>query len=504
MTGAKRIAVILLCAGFSAFLNYALRRGPGNTIHTVDLAEIYYGDRCALQHKDPYDPATVLHQFLAEGGRFPKDMPGKPISDARVAQIVLSNSVNLPTSFFLFLPFALLPWSLTSSLWVWFSVALIAISAWLVWDLGSRAAPAIWACLAGFLLANSQQLIASGNIAGAAVGLCIIAAWCFLKQRYTLAGVILLAISLLLKPHDAGFIWLYFLLAGGTLRRRALQTLAVTAVLGLSTAVWIARISPHWLPELHRNISYEVARGGIDDPGPAGAHQNTPAPVIDLQAAISVFHDDAGFYNRASYLLIGVLMLIWIVAVLRNRGLKGRHFSRAAIAPQKDAALPVAEKLALQKGTGFSPCTNAARPTGALAPEVGSSEPSQLHRALFALAPVAALTMLPVYHRPYDAKLLLLTLPACAMLWAAKAPRRWLALALTAAAIVVTSDIPLAIDVAIGQSLSLSANTLAGKGATVLLLRPAPVILLALGCFYLWVFLRYQPPASTLPRQDEA
>ena len=443
MTGSKRIAVILLCAGFSTVLNLALRRSPGGTIHTVDFAEIYYGDRCALQHKDPYDPPTVLAEFLAQGGRFPKPMPGKPISDSRVAQIVLSNSVNLPTSFFVVLPLALLPWSATSFLWVWFSVLLLALSAWLVWDLGAGTAPAIWAWLAGFMLANLHELISTGNVAGAAVGLCIIATWCFLKQRYALAGVVLLAVSLLLKPHDAGFIWLYFLLAGGALRKRALQTLAVTAVLGLCAAVWIARISPHWYPELHRNISFEVARGGIDDPGPTGAHQNTPAPVIDLQAAISVFKDDAAFYNPVSYFAIGALILVWILAVLRKRP----------------------------------------SPRG----------------AVFALAPVAALTLLPVYHRPYDAKLLLLTLPACAMLWVTKAPRRWIALALTTAAIIITSDIPLAIDVAIGQSLSLSTSTLAGKIATVLLLRPAPIILLALGCFYLWVYMRYDPLTAVPP-----
>ncbi|HEV2132822.1 MAG TPA: glycosyltransferase family 87 protein [Terracidiphilus sp.] len=440
--------MILLCVSFSALLNWALRRGPGNTIHTVDFAEIYYGDRCALQHQDPYDPGTVLREFLAQGGKFPPDVPGKPISDSKVAQIVLSNSVNLPTSFFLVLPLALLPWSITAYLWVWLSVLLLAVAAWLVWDLGAGASPAIWAWLAGFLLSNSQQLIATGNVAGAAVGLCIIAVWCFLKNRFVLAGVVLLAFSLLLKPHDAGFIWLYFLLAGGALRKRALQTLAVTAVLGLCTFAWISRISPHWYPELHRNIAFEVARGGIDDPGPTGAHQNTPAPVIDLQAAISVFKDDAGSYNIVSYLVIGVLILAWIVVVLRKRP----------------------------------------SPQG----------------ALFALAPVAALTLLPVYHRPYDAKLLLLTLPACALLWAAKAPRRWIALALTAAAIFITSDIPLAMDVALGQSLSLSTNTFAGKLATVLLLRPAPLILLAVGCFYLWVYVRYEPPADLPPLADSS
>lgn len=446
MTGTKRITLILLCVGFSFFLFLAFPHGPGHKLHTVDFAEIYFGDRGALQHKDPYDPASVLNEFYSEGGQFPPDVAGKPPSDAKVAKIVLSTAVNLPTSFFLFLPLALLPWSLASYLWVVLSAVLLAIAAALTWDLGTSTAPALWAWLAGFMLANCQQIFATGNIAGISVGLCVIAVWCFLKQRFAVAGVALLAVSLLIKPHDAGFIWLYFLLAGGALRKRALQTLAVTAVLGLCTAVWIARISPHWSAELHRNLSSEVARGGIDDPGPAGERQKTTAPVIDLQAALSLLNDEAGFYNPASYAIAGVLILLWIVVVLRKRR---------------------------------SP-----------------------HDALFALAPIAALTMLPVYHRPYDAKLLLLTLPACALLWAAKAPRRRIALALTVAAIVVTSDIPLAIDVALGQSLSLSSTTLAGKIATVLLLRPAPLVLLALGCFYLWIYMRYEPLAGDPPLES--
>jgi hypothetical protein len=440
MTGTKRLMLIVLCVGFSYFLFLVFPHGPGHKLHTVDLAEIYFGDRCALQHKDPYDPATVLNEFFSEGGQFPAEVAGKPPSDSRVAKIVLSNAVNLPTSFFLFLPFALLPWSVASYLWVGISGLLLAIAAWLTWDLGACKAPAVWAWLAGFMLANCQQIFATGNIAAVAVGLCIIAAWCFLRQRFAGAAIVLLAFSLLLKPHDAGFVWLYFLLAGGTLRKRALQTLAVTAVLGLCTAAWIARISPHWSAELHRNISSEVARGGIDDPGPSGERQNTTAPVIDLQDVISLFKDDAGLYNMASYAIFGVLILLWAVVVLRKRG-----------AP---------------------------------------------HDAPFALAAVAALTMLPVYHRPYDAKLLLLALPACAMLWAAKARKRTFALALTSVTVILTSDIPLAIQVAIGKALTLSADTLGGKLATMLILRPAPLVLLALGCFYLWIYIRYEPTPS--------
>jgi hypothetical protein len=447
MTGKKRIALILLCVGFSAVLFFAYSDDSGRTLRTVDFAEIYYGGRAALQHNDPYDPAAVLRQFLADGGKLPPALPGNPASHSEVARTVISNSVNLPTAFFLFLPLSLLPWSVASYLWVGLSGLLLAIAAWFTWDIGANSTPAIWAWFAGLMLIKCQQIFTSGNIAGFAVALCIIAAWCFLKERYALAGVVLLAISLVIKPHDAGFIWLYFLLAGGTLRKRALQTLAVSALIGLCTVAWISRVSPHWLPELHRNLNVEIVRGGIDDPGPTGPCQNTPAPIIDLQAAISVFKDDPAVYNRLSYLLVGALVLAWSVAVLRKR------------------------------------CS--------------------LAGAAFALACVSALTLLPVYHRPYDAMILLLTLPACAMLWAAGEGRRWIALGLTLAAILVTTGLPLAVGTSLGLNPSLPAHTLAGEMAAVLILRPAPLVLLALGCFYLWVYLRYQPPAADLPRHQD-
>ncbi len=121
-----------------------------------------------------------------------------------------------------------------------------------------------------------------------------------------------------------------------------------------------------------------------------------------------------------------------------------------------------------------------------------------------ALATIAVLTLLPVYHWTHDAKLLLLTLPACALLWAGRGAAGWVAVILTGAAIFVTSDLPLAVLSLIDKSLSVSASTLGGKLAIILFLRPAPLILLALGCFYLWAFLRYSPPFGSDVQDDAA
>ena len=435
--------LLLLCVGISSLWSYNFVRDAQGETKMIDFGAIYYGARCGIQHIDPYDTSAPLREFTAEGGRFPTDPIG-----AKVGPIVIRTGVNLPTSLFLLAPFALLPWGFSQTVWMVLTAALLALAASLIWDLGANAAPVILVCLAGLMLANCEELLVSGNLAGIAVSLCVVAVWCFLTERHSLAGVLLLAISLVLKPHDSGFVWLYFLLAGGALRKRALQTLAVVGILGLLAAIWIAPSSPHWIQELHRNLSLISARGGLNDPGPSGLSNGIVAQIISMQAVIGVLRNDPRFYNLASYLIVGSLILVWSFVVLRKR--------------------------------------------------------ASQERTRLALAAIAVLSLLPVYHRPYDAKLLLLALPACAMLWKEGGPRRWIALALTSAGILVTSDIPITLLLICTKNLSISASTLAGKMMTVLLLRPAPLILLALGCFYLWVYAHYNPPTVVLSLKNDA
>src|SRR5215472_11652296 len=108
-------------------------------------------------------------------------------------------------------------------------------------------------------------------------------------------------------------------------------------------------------------------------------------------------------------------------------------------------------------------------------------------RAWMALAAIAALSLLPVYHRPYDAKLLMLALPACAKLWSEGGPRRWLSFGLTMTGILFTSDLCQALIV----RLSVGPSTAADPDQKVMLLSLVPpVALLAMGCFYLWMFIQ--------------
>jgi riboflavin transporter FmnP len=394
-----------------------------------DFKAIYYAARCVIHHSDPYKDGEILKEYRADGGEFPAD----PNIAQSVRRAVLT-CINLPTSLFLVAPFALLPWGPAHALWMIGMAACLLLAAYLMWNLSAGFEPVIAGALIGFVLANSEVLTIIGNAAGIVIGLCLVAVWCFVKRRFEMVGVLCLALSLTFKPHDAGFVWLYFLLVGGVFRKRALQALAVTAVLCLPAVLWVGHVSPHWMVELHNNLAATSARGDLNDPGPTSMGAHTLGMVVSLQTVTSLWRDEPGFYNVAAYLIAGPLILIWIAVTLRRR---------------------------------FT-----------------------MERGWLALAAIAALSLLPVYHRIYDAKLLLLTVPACAMLWAEGGVTGKLALAVNAAAFVLTGDLPWVIfSVALGY-LRPMMPWFSDTMLTAVVVFPAPMALLAMSIFYLWVYAR--------------
>lgn len=92
--------------------------------------------------------------------------------------------------------------------------------------------------------------------------------------------------------------------------------------------------------------------------------------------------------------------------------------------------------------------------------------------------------------------LLLLALAACAILWKEGGVKAWLALGLTAAGILLTTTTPLVLLNENSRVLAAFAAKLSGGLPMILFLRPTPVALLAMGCFYLWVYVRYKPPVD--------
>jgi hypothetical protein len=427
-TSVKRILLLALSVGLAFLGAAAIHSGPNRALIACDFAEVYYSTRSALQHVDPYDPKAVLHEFKQDKGRIGAPDP-KQEAIFRTLVTVLDYP---PPTLLVVAPIALLPWHITLRFWVVLVASSMLVAALLIWE-ASGGASMLAGCMTCYMLFSCLIFLVFGNPAGLAVPFAVIAAWCFLEERYVPAGVVLFALSLAIKPQIGAFVWLYFLLAGERRRKWAMQTLAVAAVLSICAVVWITSLSPYWMHEFWRNFGTFSTVGGGADPGPSGNTFSSFDQIISLQSAVSVFRNNPHFYNPVTYLIAGGLILAWMLAVLRKR--------------------------------------------------------STREGALLALAAISILTLLPIYHRNHDAKLLLLTIPACGVLWAGSGAKRWFALGLTAAAIIVTSDVPMLFWPTLVGKLSLS-----GKLA-LFAVHPAPLVLLAAGSFYLWVFIRYEPAA---------
>jgi hypothetical protein len=437
MTKAQLDGLYLLLLGSVIFVLLGMIVESSAVVTTVDYKVVYYSARCLIRHIDPYQENEVLRVYQAESA-------DRPLESEKVRQIV-SRYMYLPTAFAVTVPFALLPWGPAHILWLTLTIGSVIVASFLIWNVGADFAPIVSGILIGFFLANSEVLVVLCNPAGIAVSLCVVAAWCFIRERFVPAGILCLAVSLAVKPQDAGLVWLYFLLAGGVYRKRALQTLLATLVLGLPGILWVWTVAPNWLQEWRSNILAFSVHGGINDPGPASSGGHGLGMLVNLQAVLSVFRDDPHFYNPVSYLICVPLLLLWLIVTLRSR-------------------------------------------------------PSPA-KAWIGLAAIAALSMLPVYHHLYDSKILLLTVPACAMLWAEGGLIGRLALLVTAAGFVLNGDVTWAIVLGLIGRLHMPPSGLSEQLLIAVQVFPAPLILLVIGVFYLWVYARRSSEAVAVQLQ---
>jgi len=436
LTKARLDGLYLMLLGSAVFLSLGALLASTSSINMVDFRVLYYPARCLTHHCDPYNENELL-RFSTPG------QGGQPQDVAHARQIM--RYIYLPTAFSVTVPFAMLPWGIAHFLWMALIAGSLIFSSFLIWSLGADYAPIISGILVGFLLANSEMLVITGNTAGIAISLALVAVWCFFRNRFVAAGIFCLAISLIVKPHDTGLVWLYFLLAGGVQRKRAWQTLLLTVALGLPAVLWVWHVAPNWMQELHANIVEYSAPGNLNDPGIASSGAHGLGMLVSLQAIFGILWDDPRFYDPASYLVCAPLLLLWIFASLRPR------FTRA--------------------------------------------------NACLALAAIAPLTLLPVYHRQQDTKLLLLTIPACAMLCADGGLFGKLAILINAAGFFLTAELPCAFLLALISHLPPPSSWWSRAIEIGVQVVPIPLILLATSIFYLWVYLRrgssHAPPAMT-------
>jgi len=421
---ARTDGFLLLCLGALTFVALGFLMLVARKDSGLDFRIAYSTARCLVEHRDPYNQDELLRVYQENGGTLPQGGMETLRSEGLY--------IYLPTIFIATLPLLIFPMAVSYIVWTLGAALSFLIAAVMMWDVGKEHAPLLTGALLCCYLANSGSLISTGNAASIALSLGIIGAWCILRERWVVAGVVCMALSLAIKPHDAVFLWLALFFCGGVFRRRALQSLAVMAGLSLPFVLWIWRIAPQWIQEMRAHVAVLSAHGAVSDPGPTTVLNRGTLALTNLQAVFSLAWDEPRFYNAASYAICVCMAVVAIAVTVRRR-----------------------------------PTENA---------------------RWMAMAFAAALTLLPVYHRQYDSKLLILTIPACALLWSRKGRTGKVAVLVTALGLLLTSDLPWAFYLAATSKMQFSG--IAGRLHFLSLAVPVPCVVTLVALFYLYTYVK--------------
>jgi Glycosyltransferase family 87 len=332
-----------------------------------------------------------------------------------------------PSTFLVLSPLALFRFPLARWLWFLLNGCLFVTSTALVLSLCLPSHRWLATTLGSLFLLGSSILLVLGQPALFAISLVVIGSYLFLRGRFLPLGTILFMLSLAVKPQIGGMIVLYLLV------QRIHWRYAVTAIAGacllLLGAASILRMHPRsadWTSTLRANLTATLNTGGSADPRPAN-----PQAIGDtnLQALTSVLFADARRFNTLAYAAFLLLFAAWAAAVQWH---------------------------------------NAS---------------SEMH--LLALGALSILSLTPVYHRFYDTRLLLITVPAVLIVFE---KRRFLGAAIAVLTVLAVFSVQYRVQIFLLQHGQWQ-NVLHHKFLFILLLRQQNLELLILFSLYLFAIL---------------
>lgn len=355
------LQVLLIALSACWLLWHGAEKAPR---YSVDFLPVYTGARCMLHACNPYDTAQLDAQYFESGG----------LAEYR-PEWYTTPPVYPPSIFVVVAPLAMLKLGVAERLWAGLNGLLLIACVVFLWSMTPPASRWLATVLAScFLFSNeSIHLMASGQPAGFAIPLLIIAALLFLCDRYIPLATVLLTLSLAVKPQIGGMIVLYLIFR--KIHWRAVILAAAASLAILLVGGWILKSHPasaQWPSDLRAQMADSLEPGNTNDPRPP---TRSAVTFANLQVVAAVFTSNPKVYGAVSYAVFLALMIVWTGAVARNDSSLASHW--------------------------------------------------------LALAALAALSMLPIYHRDYDARLLILALPAISIIYLQRRWLGWLLIAMT-------------------------------------------------------------------------
>jgi hypothetical protein len=328
-----------------------------------------------------------------------------------------------PSTFLVLSPLALLRFPVARLLWFLLNGFLLVTAARLIQDMSPPQHRWLTTLLVCYFVITGEIVLVLGQPAVFSISLVIIGSYLFLRGRFLPAGAFLFLLSLAVKPQIGGLIVLYLLLSRVQWRYAAMAMAGAGALL-LSASLILGHQprSVAWASTLRANLSATLSPGGSADPRP----ENQQAiGDLNLQSLTSIVFPEAHTFNAVAYSVFLALL--------------------------------------------------------ALGTLVGLRASSSGETSLISLAALSVLTLMPVYHRFYDTRLLLLSIPAIAIIFQ---KRRVLGALIALLTLLATISVQYRIQIFLLQQAKWQ-TVLRNKFLFIVLLRQQNLEMLILFCLYL-------------------
>ena len=337
-----------------------------------------------------------------------------------------------PSTLLVLSPLALLRFPAARLLWFLLNSCLFVSATALIVSSSPLTHRWVATILAAVFLLSSSILLVLGQPAIFAISLAVIGSCLLLRGRDRGWATAAFMLSLAVKPQIGAFLVLYFLSRRIQWRSAAIASAGALALL-ISSGLLLTLHpqSASWTTTLRSNLTTTLGPDGSADPRPGN-----PQAIGDtnLQALTSVFFADARKFNLTAYAIFGLLFVLWATA-----------------------ALPTAQSQWL------------------------------------AIGALSVLSLTPIYHRFYDTRLLLLSIPAVVVIWQ---KRRILGIAMFLLTLCAVVSLQYRMQNYLMQHAKWQ-NVLQNKLLFVLLLRQQNLELLLLFSLYLFALFSFRLAAPT-------
>lgn len=263
-------------------------------------------------------------------------------------------SVYPPSTLLVISPLIAFTFPVASIIWAILNGIIFIIAIWMITGTCSEKNRWLATALGSIFLLTSGALLGTGNPAFFSIPLLVIGCVLLLQEKHCLLASMLWMLGLAVKPQIGGLVVLYFLICGSKRRYASIAIGGSICILMIASGTLWARPQSHnWINQLRETQAVSASPGQCNDPRPGN---KSAIGDVHIQTVTSIFLSSSKAFNGAAYGIVLGLVLLALVGVIKANLWSSNN--------------------------------------------------------ILVLAFIATISLLPIYHRHYDNRVLILTIPA--------------------------------------------------------------------------------------------